>query len=125
MDTEGHQGRNSGSNLEAGTDAETVENYCLLLCFPGLVQSAFLYSPGPPLQSDTAQGLVFSYQSLIKKVLIGQSDGDSSLIECPSSWVTLICEIDLKKKTNYAVNLNLYKRFIPIFFTDYYIFRYL
>lgn len=28
------------------------------------------------------------------KVLTGLSDGDSFLIECSSSWVTLVCQVD-------------------------------
>lgn len=35
-------------NLWAGTEAETLEEFCLLAYPQPLVQSLFLYSPGPP-----------------------------------------------------------------------------
>lgn len=34
-----------GKNLEAGTDAETIEGCCLLACSPQCAQLAFLYHP--------------------------------------------------------------------------------
>jgi hypothetical protein len=39
-----------GRNLEAGADAEAVEECCLLACFPCLAQLAFLQTPELPVQ---------------------------------------------------------------------------
>lgn len=41
--------RSQGRNLKSGTRAETVEEQCLLACFPWCVQLPFLYSSGPPV----------------------------------------------------------------------------
>lgn len=40
-------------------------------------------------RGDAALGLVSSW--LTMKMPTGQSDGDSFLIDFPSSWVTLVC----------------------------------
>ena len=37
-------------NLEAGADAEAMEECCLLACSPWLAHPAFLYSRGLPLE---------------------------------------------------------------------------
>jgi hypothetical protein len=39
---------NQGRNLEAGTNAEAIKEYCLLAWSPWLAQPAFVYHPGPP-----------------------------------------------------------------------------
>ena len=39
-----------GRNLEAGTEAESVEECCSLDCSPWLAQPAFIYNPGPSAQ---------------------------------------------------------------------------
>ena len=44
--TEESQGR----NLEAGADAEAMEEHCLLACSSWLAQPVFLYHPGPPFE---------------------------------------------------------------------------
>ena len=60
--TEGSRGR----NLEAGADAEAVEEYCLLPCSPW---PTFLKSPGPPGQEKLhPMGWALPHQSLIKKM---------------------------------------------------------
>lgn len=55
------------------------------------------------------------------KVLTGLSDGDSFLIECSSSWVTLVCQVD--KNLLSIVWLALFKdldlEFLFLFFADY------
>jgi hypothetical protein len=40
--TKGSQDRNSHSEQEAGADAEAMEGWYLLVCFPWLAQLAFL-----------------------------------------------------------------------------------
>ena len=37
--------RTQGRNLEAGTDAETMERHCLVAGSPSLAQAGFLHSP--------------------------------------------------------------------------------
>ena len=51
-----------GRNLEAGTEAEAMEEHCLLVCSPWLTPSAFLYNPGLSVQSWHCP------KSLIKKM---------------------------------------------------------
>lgn len=40
-----------GRNLEAGTEAATVEEHCLLACFLLYNQFAFIYTSRPPAQA--------------------------------------------------------------------------
>lgn len=44
-----HLGK-SGQNLEAGTEAKTIEEHCLLACSPWLSHPALLCHPGPSTQ---------------------------------------------------------------------------
>jgi hypothetical protein len=39
-----------GRNLEAGTEAETIEEHCLLACFSWLAQPALFHNSVPPAQ---------------------------------------------------------------------------
>jgi len=41
---------NKAGNLEAGTDAEAMEEYSLPACSLWLAQPVFLENPGPPAQ---------------------------------------------------------------------------
>ena len=64
----GSQGRNSESNLEAGTEAEVVEEHCILDCSSWPTQLAFFYHPKWPALRGTAHtALSFPNQALIKK----------------------------------------------------------
>lgn len=61
----GSQGRNSRQELEA----LTMEECCLLACFPWLAQLPFLYNPRPPAQiSTTHSGPGPSTPPLIKNM---------------------------------------------------------
>lgn len=40
--------RTQSRKLEASTEAESMEEHCLLACFPSLAQLALLYGSGPP-----------------------------------------------------------------------------
>jgi hypothetical protein len=42
-----------GRNLEAGADAETTEECCLVACSSWLAQPVFLKKPGPPASDGT------------------------------------------------------------------------
>jgi len=55
-----------GKNLEAGTDAETREECCLLACSSWLAQPAFLCNPEPPAQNGTAYSGLGPPPSIIK-----------------------------------------------------------
>lgn len=87
----GSQGRSSGSHLEAGTDAKTVEGRCLPAYFPRFAQPAFLCKQRP-----SAQGWCYVQCSGLSHVVInqanapsdmptGQSDEDYFSIEIPFS----------------------------------------
>ena len=60
-----------GRNLEAGADAEAIEECCLLACFPWLAQPVFfpteLGSMNPGMVPPTI-GWALPHQSLIKKI---------------------------------------------------------
>lgn len=42
-----------GENLEAGSDAESIKESCLLVCSLWFSQPAFLQIPGPPTMNWT------------------------------------------------------------------------
>jgi hypothetical protein len=50
-------------NLEAGTEAEVMENCSLLACYPQLTYHLCLYSPGP-----SPAGCAFFHQLAVKKM---------------------------------------------------------
>lgn len=47
-----HPKGTSGDKLEAGTEAETMEECCLLVCFPRLAHLDFLYNSEPSTQGS-------------------------------------------------------------------------
>jgi hypothetical protein len=47
MEEGGKNEKNWGLELEAGTEAETMEECCFLPCSLWFAQQLFLYSPGP------------------------------------------------------------------------------
>jgi hypothetical protein len=84
--TKGSLGRKGlqpeGRNLEAGSEAETMEGYCLLGCFPWLVQPPFffrkknIYFYFMCMDSSPAQAAVTHIQYLKKLELV-------MVISCP------------------------------------------
>lgn len=57
-----------GRNLEAGTEAESIRERCLLACSPWPARLPSLYNSGPLHRSGTTHGrLAFPRQSLIQK----------------------------------------------------------
>jgi hypothetical protein len=61
--------RNSGRNLEAETEAENMEECCLLTCFPSPIQIVSLYDPTftrPGVVPQQAESLFTSI--IIKKM---------------------------------------------------------
>lgn len=46
------QGRKLVRNTGTGTERKCIKEYCVVTCSLGLVELAFLYSPGPPFHGD-------------------------------------------------------------------------
>ena len=69
----------SGQELEAGTEAEVVEEHCLRACSPWLAQSAFLHYLGPRARAATPAGWALPHHSSTKKMpyslVYRQADG--------------------------------------------------
>lgn len=77
----------SSRNLEAGTEAETVEGHCLLCCSPvslSLLSVSYASQENPSRGGTATVACTLPCQSLIKEMLTdvhtGQSDGNNSLI---------------------------------------------
>jgi hypothetical protein len=66
--------RTQDRNLEAGTEAETMEECLLLTCFPCLAQSAFLYNPGASAQSGSIYSDLGTHTSILKKMPHGDGE---------------------------------------------------
>lgn len=86
---------NSGRNLKARTEAETIEEYCLLPYSLWLTQPALLYNPGPPVQGyhcSQWSGISYINNSLRngpEDFTPCQRDGGTFSTEVPSSQLTL------------------------------------
>jgi hypothetical protein len=57
-----------GRNLEEGTEAEAMKEYCLLICSPWLYSVSFLNNTGPPDQEWHRPQWALPNQSLVKKI---------------------------------------------------------
>lgn len=74
---------NQGMSPQAGTDAEALEEFCLLACLPLLAQLAFLITPRNSSLGVSLPTVrwVFSHQLLINEM---------APLDCP--WVSLVGE---------------------------------
>lgn len=95
-------------NVEAGTEAGTVEGFCSLARFHVHTQPPFLYNPeshGKGVTTHSGLGLPQSISNPRKcprDVFIAQTAGSHSSVEVPSFQVSLIC---VKLKKNVCVGI--------------------
>lgn len=104
---QGSQGRKQGKNLEAKTEAEVIQKYCLKACSLRLSRFDFLYHPRPPAQG-WHNGLGSPHLLSIKKIPTDmptdQSYGGIFSNRIPSSQTCLgLCQV--KKPTSTSGNL--------------------
>jgi hypothetical protein len=66
-----------GRNLQAGTEAEAIEEHYLLSCSSWFVQTTFLYIPGPPGQGSTTHRELGSSISSV----INQENGPQTCLQ--------------------------------------------
>lgn len=90
-----HPGK-SGKEPRGRTEAETMEECCLMPCSPLLVQPASLYNPDPGGVLPTVSWALQTPQTLPT----GQSDEGSCSTEASSSQTTPACFKLTKKLTN-------------------------
>lgn len=101
-----HYSERSGQNLESGTEAESLEEYCLLAysTWHVLNHLSFSITGYVPLGRTTYSWLDFPYHSTIKTIpsdmTTGLLDMDNCSFEFPSSHLTTGC-VNLIIKTSH------------------------
>lgn len=95
-----------GRNLEAGSDAEAMEEYCLQACSSWLAQpSSYRTKDHQPRDGTTHRGLGPPIFIINKKMCThlrrGQSDRGCFSVEAPSSQMTLACVKLTKSQTTF------------------------
>ena len=81
-------------NLEARTEVEAIEEFCLLAYSKGLLGVLYYTAQNHLSMADAAHSGLGTHTLSIKKCLVtfpGQSDGNIFLIEVSSSQKTLAC----------------------------------